>query len=170
MKKLMIASAIAAGLACSSAVADSMKVGVIDFMKVYSKAPQGEKTLESLKKELKPKVSKLQSKQKNLVSDMETLKKNKPTMTKEQYESKKTDLEKKGKHFQKEVQQLRQKERQREQHLAQKFKQSLKKAVSDVGKQNNYDLIMTSQAAPYASGKLDVTDKVLKEMKENSQQ
>ena len=161
MKKIFIAALIFS-VSITAIYATDLKIGIVDYMKVYTEAPQGQKTLQQLKAQLQPKVQNLQLQQQDLMKEMEKLEKNKPTLSMKDYNQQKNALEKKGQSFQIEVQSLRQKEMENEQRLAQSFQVVLTDAIKEVGSQGNYDLILNSQAAPYTSNKFDnVTYKVL---------
>jgi outer membrane protein len=165
MKRILFATISAIGLLFSSAYAADMKIAIVDYMTIYTQAPQGQKTLEELKSKLQPQVEGLQSQQQDLMKDMQALEKNKPTLTKSEYDKQRGELEQKGQSFQMQVQQLRQQEMQNEQGLAQAFQQTLNGAIQQVGKSGDYTMILNSQAAPYVNPQdksiINVTEQVL---------
>ncbi|MFT6834222.1 MAG: outer membrane protein [Francisellaceae bacterium] len=164
MKKIIMVAIITCGLFSSVVFAENMKIGIVDYMRIYTEAPQGQKTLEALKSKLLPQVEQFKKQQKDLMTEMQDLEKNKQTLTKNEYVKQRSVLETKGKTFQAQVQGLRQQEEQQEQKLAQDFQQTLNSSIQLVGKKGKYDLILNAQAAPYSSTSYNVTDEVLQLM------
>ena len=167
MKKLISVIAVAATLTASSAFAadSAMKVGVVDYLKVFKQVPQGQAKLDAMKADLKPKIEKLQTSQHGLAAEVKTLERNAPTMTKTARASKEKQLAKEQQAFQKQVMELRSSEMQKEQAAAATFEKDLKISIDKIGAAGHYSMIMNQQATPYVDAKYDVTAAVVTDMK-----
>ncbi len=170
MKKLLTTAAVSLALlgSVSIAQADAMKIGIVDYLKVYQEAPQGADSVEGLKAALGPKVEGLQKQQKALEVKIETFRKNSATMTKKDMEEKQKTFTEDQQKFQQQVMAVRQDEMKKEQGLAESFQASLSTAIKKVGEKEGYSLILNAQAVPYTkfdANTIDATDEVVKLMK-----
>ena len=146
-----------AAMAATPGTAD-MKIGIVDYLKVYQDVPQGAKSLENLKAQLQPKVEELQKNQQALAAKLDTFNKNAATMTKEDVAAKQKTFTEEQQSFQQQVMQVRQDEMKKEQALAEVFQTTLNNAITSVGKDGSYTVILNSQAVPYTSFKTGVVD------------
>ena len=166
MKKLVV-STLAMGLMLSGsmALAANLKIGVVNYIKVFQSTPQGKGTAEQLQDALKPRLAELKSESEALQQQIETFNRNSPTMSKEDRANQEKILGIKQKAFQKEVAALQSGEQQKEHLAANKFAKALKSTVTKIAQKDGYNLILNEQAAPYASSELDITNQVISDMR-----
>lgn len=172
MKNILTTAIVSTALIGGAAMATTpgtadMKIGIVDYLKVYQDVPQGAKSLENLKAQLQPKVEALQKNQQALAAKLDAFNKNAATMTKEDVATKQKTFTEEQQSFQQQVMQVRQDEMKKEQALAEVFQTTLNNAITSVGKDGSYTVILNSQAVPYTSfktGVVDATDDVVKIM------
>lgn len=165
MNKIMKVAAAVALMSSAVAFAAGSKIGVVNYLTVFQQAPQGSAKLKTLKATLKPQVEKLKSQQQSLAADVKKLQRNAPTMSKADRKKQEGDLATKQQAFQKDVMALRDSEMKQEKAAAKVFENDLKSAVSSVAKKGDYDLVLSKQAVPYSVSSLNLTDKVVAQMK-----
>jgi outer membrane protein len=163
-KTLLTAGLVSTALCSVPAMADTMKVGVIDMRTIVSTAPQAKAALEKLKKEFKTREDQMLATEKSLKEKSEKLQRNASVMS----EAEKTKLEKEVVAGQRDLQRIQTEIRDdatvRQQEEMKKIITKVNTAVQDIAKKEKYDLIIHSEAAPFAAKQLDITDKVLKAM------
>lgn len=164
MRNIAKLSVLGLALVTASAFADT-KIGVVNYMKVFQQAPQGSAALDALKTNLEPQVDKLKAEQKSLTDAASKLERDQPTMSKADLKKAQDAQITKQKDFQDAVVKLRHDEMKQEQAAAKKFEDDLQSSIKAVAKAGDYDLVMSKQAAPYAASDLNLTDKVVAEMK-----
>jgi len=165
MKKLTTALCAAALVAMgSTAVAADMKVGIIDMRTIVSTAPQAKSDMDRLKKEFKTREDQLIASEKSLKEKSEKLQRNSTVMS----DAEKVKLEKEVVVAQRDFQRLQSEIRDdatlRQQEEMKKIITRVNTVVQEIAKKENYTLIIHSEAAPFASKDLNITDKVLKAM------
>lgn len=153
------------GSSSKTTAAQPMRIGVVDYLKVFQNVPQGQATLNKLKASLKPSVLKLKSSQQALSADIKKLEKNGPTLSKTQRADQEKTLNKKQQAFHQQVSALRTKEMGKQQAAAKVFESDLKKAVAEVAQKQHFDILITNQAVPYVNSKFNVTQAVIDDMK-----
>jgi len=165
MKKLF-AYILAVFLMSVSSVsfADDLKVGVLNFPALLKKAPQMEALSQRLKKEFKPRQAKIVSLQKSLEADQASLKRDTSVMSDKEI----ANLREKIANNQRDLRRLEE-DYLADARAAQKkaMGQIIEKAnklVKKIAEEGQYDLILQSETVAYASNKIDITDKVIKEL------
>jgi len=167
MKKLLIALCATTFLfgASIAQAASTIKIGVVNVASLFEGAPQGKAKLDSIKATLEPKLAALKTSQKALTDKMKTFQRNAPTMSKAKKEETAKTLATSQQDFQQQVGALQKEETTLGQAAQQKFIAATRKAIDTVAANGKFDMILTNQAAPYSSTSLDVTQKVLVQMK-----
>jgi len=140
------------------------KIGVVNMQKVFQNVPQGQNTVEKMRDVLKPKVEQVQKTQHQLEKQIKDFQRNAPIMSKSQRTAQQKALQGKQEAFQKQVATLHDDQLKKEQAAAQTFQDDLQKAINEVAKDGRYDLILNSQAAPYADSDYNVTKQVIADM------
>ena len=169
MKKLAMIglASMAVTTAAFATDANSLKIGLVNPVEIYQAVPQGEKSIQALQTQLKPKADELQAQQQDLMTKMQTLQTNAPTLTKSDLDKQQKALTDEQGQFKQKAMAFKQSEMQQEQKIAQDFQVSFNTAVESVAKEGKYNLILSSQAVAYAAPdlKVDVTDQVVAQMK-----
>ena len=167
MKKILASVIVLAslGLGGTALAATATHFAVVDYQQVFEQVPQGKATLEQLKDQLAPQISKLKSQQQDLASQIQDFERNSPTMSASDRKSEQDKLTSEQQAFQQDVVQLRQTEQQKEDAAANTFQNDLISAIHQVAYNGHYDMVFNSQAVPYYSSQYDVTDAVVSRMK-----
>lgn len=157
---------IALMLAISSNVfADGTKIGVVDLQKIMQTSTQMKGIQEKLEKEFKPRRDKLVAMEDGLKKDMEKFKRDTAIMSQTQ----RKDLEKQivgtQQQFEREGQQYQQELSTAHNEAMEEFYNKIRAAIAKVAESEKYDLVFQKDAAPFSVEKLDVTAKVMQEIK-----
>jgi outer membrane protein len=166
MKRLGLALvACVFGLLSVSAFAEGAKIGVVDLQKIMQVSPQMKTIQQKLEQEFKPRRDKLVAMETDLKKEMDQFKRDSAIMS----EPQKKDLEKKivttQQQFEREGQQYQQELSTAHNEAMEGLYAKVRAAISKVAQSEKFDIILQKDAAPYTNDKLDVTDKVLKEIK-----
>ena len=166
VKTLMALAALGLAFASGPALA-AEKIGVVDMRAILSSSPQAKSVGEKLKSEFKAREDKIIAMEKGLREKSEKLQRNAAVMS----EAEKTKLEKEVVASQRELQRLQNDFREdaglRQQEETRKLVEKINKVIQDVAKKEQFDLIVHSEAAPYAAKQVDITDKVIKAISAN---
>jgi outer membrane protein len=148
-----------------SAFADGEKIGVVDLQKIMQTSTQMKSIQEKLEKNFKPRRDKLVAMEDGLKKDMEKFKRDAAVMSQTQ----RKDLEKKivatQQQFEREGQQYQQELSTAHNEAMEEFYNKIRAAIAKVAENEKYDLVFQKDAAPFSVEKLDVTDKVMQEIK-----
>lgn len=165
MKKILLTGLFVFSTSLASvALADDMKIGIVNFQEVVQKSPDYEALKSKLEKQFTPKQKKLVDGQKELQKDVEELRKNDSVMKEED----KKKLQEKIIKKQQELQAMEvgfQKEYVAEQEKGfQELVNKLKEKVAKVAEKEKLDMVLSKDAVPYSKGP-DVTQKVIDALK-----
>ncbi len=148
----------------SSAWAEGAKIGVVDLQKIMQTSSQMKAIQDKLEKEFKPRRDKLVVMEEGLKRDMEKFKRDSAVMSATQ----RKDLERKivstQQQFEREGQQYQQELSTAHNEAMEDFYNKIRTAIAKVAQKESYDLVFQKDAAPFSVDKLDVTDKVMKEI------
>lgn len=164
MKKLVIGLILLSGLMSANAIAAGAKIGVVSVERILTEAPQVDAVNTSMLERFGPQRDELQNGEKEVNKLQENYKRNELVMTEDKLNELKTEIITK-------IQELKQKEAVLTQEVATVRNQELatlqsqvRGIIDDIAKKEKYDLIL-SEGVAYSSPKLDITDKVLEQMK-----
>ena len=162
MKKFGMALALVVSAFCVNGYADTANIGVVDLQKIMQTSNQMKDIQQRLEKEFKPRRDKLVSMEASLKADMEKFKRDTAVMSVAQ----KKELEKKivsaQQQFERDGQQYQQELSSANNEAMEGLYSKVRAAISEVAKNDKYDLIVQKDAAPFSSSVLDVTEKVIK--------
>lgn len=166
MKRIGIIFATATLLMVSACgFADPAKIGVVDIQKIMQTSSQMKDIQQKLEKEFKPRRDKLMATEASLKADMEKFKRDSAILSATQ----KKDLEKKimtaQQQFERDGQQYQQELSTAHNEAIEALYAKVRTAIATLAKNDKYDLIVQKDAAPFSADTLDVTDKVIKEVK-----
>ncbi len=164
MKKLVLGLILLSGFVSANAFSADLKIGVVSVERILSEAPQVDAVNTSMLERFGPQRDELQKMEKEITKMQENYKRNELVMT----EDKLNDLKK---NIITKIQALKQKEALltqevgtvRNQELA-VLQQQVRSIIDDIAKKGKYSLVL-SEGVAYTDGKLDITDKVLEQMK-----
>lgn len=165
LKKIAQTSIISLSIALAgvtNVIAKELKIGVVDVRQVVSASDQAKEIGETLKKEFKPKEDEILKLEKKFQEQSEKLQRNAAVMS----ESEKSKLEREVMTMQRDLQRMQNEFREdgsmRQREEMQKFLERVRVEVEKLAETENYDLILHSDAAPFASKKVDITSQVIK--------
>ncbi len=148
-----------------SAFADGTKIGVVDLQKIMQTSSQMKLIQEKLEKEFKPRRDKLVTMEDGLKKDMEQFKRDTAVLNANQ----RKDLEKKivttQQQFEREGQQYQQELSTAHNEAMEEFYNKIRAAIAKVAQTDKYDVVLQKDAAPFSVDNLDVTAKVMQEIK-----
>lgn len=144
------------------ALADGLRIGVIDMRTIMSSSPQAKAVGEKLKAEFKTREDQMIAAEKSLKEKSEKLQRNSAVMS----EAEKSKLEKEVVMAQRDIQRMQAEYREdatlRQQEEMKKLIDKINVVVQDVAKKEKFDLIIHAEAAPYSTSQINITDKVVK--------
>lgn len=165
--KRLVGMLMALSLVFSGAMAyaDGSKIGVVDLQKIMQTSSQMKSIQEKLEREFKPRRDKLIAMEETLKKDMETFKRDTAVMSQTQ----RKDLEKKivgeQQQFERDGQQYQQELSTAHNDAMEDFYNKIRAAISKVAESEKYDIVFQKDAAPFSVEKLDITAKVMQEIK-----
>ena len=143
--------------------AAELKIGYVNAVKVIEEAPQGEIALKKLEEEFSPRDSKLVEAQKKIKALEDELQKSVLVMKEEKKREKERELLVLKRDLRRETQEFREDYNLRRNEELAALQKVVYKAIIEIAKQEKYDLIL-HEGTIYASGKIDITDLVLKKL------
>lgn len=154
---------VAGLLMLSTASYAELKVGYVQVDKILQDAPQTAESGKKLEREFSPRSLDLDRMQKQ-IKDIETaLDKDGLTISETDRRNKERDASNLKIEFQRKQRELREDINLRKNEELANLQDRINKAVKDVAKAENYDLVVYGGVA-YATDKIDLTDKVLKSL------
>lgn len=163
MKKLMVAGLMIIGFFLANiAMADDLKVGVVDLQVLLSKAPQVEKIRVQLQKQFKPREEKLDSLAKALKVDMDKLYRDGAVMKEGDQQALQEKITKQRRELRGMQEDLQEDVNNAQQAEMQTFLKKVNEKLIIVAQQKHLDMVFLKDSMPYSSSKIDVTDDVLK--------
>lgn len=164
MKKLVIGLILLSGFVSANAFSADLKIGVVSVERILTEAPQVDAVNTSMLERFGPQRDELQKMEKEITKMQENYKRNELVMTEDKLNDLKKDIITK-------IQALKQKEALltqevttvRNQELA-VLQQQVRNIIDDIAKKGKYSLVL-SEGVAYTDDKLDITDKVLEQMK-----
>lgn len=160
---LILAGVLAAN--STSALANGTNIGVVDLQKVMQTSPQMKAIQEKLESEFKPRRDELVVQEQNMKNDMEKFKRDAAVMSQSQKKELEDKIIAKQQQFERDGQKYQQELSTAHNAAMEEFYNKLKVIISKIAVSDKYDVVLQKDAAPFSSDKLDITDKVLKEIK-----
>lgn len=149
----------------SSVFADGTKIGVVDLQKIMQTSTQMKGIQEKLEKEFKPRRDKLVAMEDGLKKDMEKFKRDTAIMSQTQRKDLEKQIVSTQQQFEREGQQYQQELSTAHNEAMEEFYNKIRAAIAKVAESEKYDLVFQKDAAPFSVEKLDVTAKVMQEIK-----
>ncbi len=144
------------------------KIGFVNMVKIMEKSPQAEAARKGLEEEFSARDKKLTAARDKVLKLEETLKNDGPIMS----DVRRTELEKeivnKKREYNRQQDELREDFNIRRNEELGKLQKDVQEVIISVAKTENYDLLVT-QPVLFASSRIDLTDRVLEELKKLSQ-
>lgn len=164
VKNLVLSVLLIAGFVATNVAAADLKIGVVSVERILTEAPQVESVNASMLERFGPQRDALQALEKEITKMQEDYKRNELVMTEDKLNALKKDIITK-------IQKLKQTEAVLSQEVATVrnqelavLQQQVRDIIDDIAKKGKYSLVL-SEGVAYTDDKLDITDKVLDEMK-----
>ncbi len=151
------------GFAAGPATAAEIKIGYVNAIKVIEQAPQGAAALKKLQSEFSPRDKKLVAAQDKIRKMEEDLEKNALVMQDSDRLTKERELRVLKRDLKRATQEFREDYNMRRNEELAALQKLVKKVIVEIAKQEKYDLII-HEGTIYASGKIDITEQVLKKL------
>ncbi|RBP50940.1 OmpH family outer membrane protein [Arenicella xantha] len=164
LKRSLIIVAAFAAVFQTAIVAAEVKIGVYDARKILESLPSVQKEFKNLNAEFEPKQKEIAEKQQALLKLKEDIEKNAGTIYSEaDLQAKQLEWQSKRRELQLYAEDTERLFNVRRNEAIRKFQTSVDSEVTEVAKEEGFDLILRS-GVMFASPKVDITDKVLKRM------
>ena len=166
MKKILASLMLLSlcGLA-TEALANDMKIGVVDLQKIVQTSPQMQAIQKKLETEFRPRRDALVAEEKNLREKMDGFKRDAVVMNANTKKDKERELVSLQQKFERAGQQYQQELNTAHNQAMEDFYTKVRASIASVAKKEKYDLVLQKDAAPFAAEKLDVTKLVIAEIK-----
>ena len=162
MKIVFVAALAAVSLMTAGAVQAEVKIGYINTQRVLSDAPQAARAKKKIEKEFEKRNLELQKIAKQLQSLQESMEKNAVTLPEAERRNKEREFTDLGRDFQRREREFKEDLNLRQNEEMAAIFERVNKAIKAIGETEKFDLIV--QEALYASPRIDITDRVLKQL------
>ncbi len=153
-------------LMTSASFAANLKIGYVNPVTVVETAPQGESALKKLEEEFGPRDRELKAMREQIGEISQDLDKNSLVMTENDRLAKQKDVQDLTRRLRRMQQEVREDYNLRRNEELGKLQKIVKEAIVELSKKEGYDLII--EQAVYVKKSVDITDKVLKSLKERA--
>ena len=161
----VVACTLAVAVASGTALAQGLKVGYVNVVKVIEQAPQGDAALKELEDEFGPRDRELRKMRDDLKKMEEDLEKNALVMAESDRRDKERDVLDLRRSLKRAGQEFREDYNLRRNEELRDLQKIVFKAIVDIAKAEQFDLII-HEGAVYASEKIDITEKILQQLKQ----
>jgi outer membrane protein len=144
--------------------AATLKIGYVNTVKVIEQAPQAKSALQRLEAEFAPRDRKLVEKREKIKSIENELEKNSLVLSESDRRGKERELLILKRDVRRAAQEFREDYNLRRNEELSALQKLVYKTIVDIAKKQDFDLIL-HEGTVYASGKIDITDKVLESLR-----
>ncbi|WP_201772690.1 OmpH family outer membrane protein [Endozoicomonas numazuensis] len=147
-----------------SPLAQAQKIAVVDSEMAVLESDSAKKYAKEAEKMFAPKIKQLKALQDDIKGLEQKLKKDGPTLTDGQRENRQLEIKRKFEDLQLQDRQLRGEKARSDQAELGKMRPKLEKAIDEVSKELNYDLVLERGAVRFVKPEFDITRKVIERM------
>jgi outer membrane protein len=163
-KRMVLATVTAAAfLVSQSVLAQDIKVGYVNVVKIIEQAPQGDAALKKLESEFGPRDRELRAMSDKIKALEEDLDKNALVLKESERREKERELLDLRRSLKRSTQEFREDYNLRRNEELGELQKIVYKAIVDIAKSDKFDLII-HEGAVFASDRIDITEQVLKEL------
>lgn len=159
---------LALGLLCSGgalAQKEDLKIGFVNVGRVIEKAPQGEAALNKLEEEFGPRDREIRAMREEVKELEEGLLKNDLVLEESERSEKELELRDKRRALRRATSEFREDYNLRRNEELNALQKLVIKAIVEIAKEESYDLIVHEPAVVYASDQIDMTERVLEQLR-----
>lgn len=169
LKKTILFLTIITGLfyCYSFAAATELKIGFVNAIKLMETAPQVESANRRLEQEFAPRQRRLVSAQQEIKTIEERLTKNESIMSEAESRKLRRDVREKKRDLRNQEDEFKEDYNLRRNEELEAIQQTIHKVIQTLAEEESYDFIL-SEGVVHASSRVDITDQVLKRLKEQS--
>ena len=146
--------------------ASTVKVGVLDWQQLFSKAPQAEEAGKRLEKEFQGAKDRLINKQKEFQTKRDKLQRDKDVMSAHERAKKEKELAKMEQDLRRMDEELRSDYTTRHREETDDFVKTVREIVENFAADQKYDLVLPQEATIYVSDRVDITDTILTKLED----
>lgn len=163
IRPLLVGLLLAAAflVAPDAALAESPKIGVIDFQRVLAESKKGQEAKSKLEAEQEKRAKALEKMQEELRTMQEDLQNQQMLLSEEMQQQKQEQLRQKVRDFQRRQQDYTEEMKRLERAALEEIQTKVQSVVDDYAKENGLDLVIGTAVIAYYSEKVDITDKVI---------
>jgi outer membrane protein len=161
-RKVLLGTLATAALAAPAMAAD-LKIGVIDYARLFDESPQAKVVQEGLRAEFQPRLQQLVSQEQSLKARNDKLQKDVATMTPDQRAKAEKELRDGARELDRKKSELQDDSNARRQEEMNKLQRSLIGEVRDYAKAQNFDIVI-AEGVIYATPTVDITAQVLQNL------
>lgn len=147
-----------------AAASDPVKIGVLDWQQLLSKAPQAEVAGKRLDQEFQGPKEKLINKQKEFQNKRDKLQRDKDVMSAAERSKKEKELAKMEQDLRRMDEELRADITTRHREEMDDFVKAVREVIEKLAVEEKYDLVLPQEATLYVAERIDITEKVLKRL------
>ncbi|WOG25465.1 OmpH family outer membrane protein [Endozoicomonas sp. 8E] len=147
-----------------SPLAQAQKIAVVDSEMAVLESDAAKKYAKEAEKMFAPKIKQLKALQEEIRVMEQKLQKDGPTLTEGQRENRQVQIKRKFEDLQLQDRQLRSEKARSDQTELGKLRPKLDKAIEEVSKEQDYDLVLERGAARFVKPGFDITRKVIERM------
>ena len=163
----VIKSIVIAGIMSFAASAFADGVAILNLNEVFQQVPQGQAAFTALQKQLAPQADKLQNQQNTLNQQLQAFQNNKANLAPAEQSAEAAQLLTQQEKVQTSISDYQSSTQKQQQALLNSFSNSMNAVVTQIAKQNGYHLVLSTQAAVYNDGTVDITSQVVQLMKKS---
>ncbi len=158
LKTLVAASLVFVSM---TAFADDLKVGIVNVQEVFAEAPQGQATVDQMKKAIAPQVTKLNAEETTFQTAVTNFNRNAPTLSATDKATQEQALSTQQQKLQADIASFRKSTEQQQQQAAGVFQKELVNAITEIAQAGDFDMVFTNQTIPFYKDSFDITSQVV---------
>lgn len=166
IKKVVLASMLLVMVGWAQGALAATSIAVVNSARLIKESPQAEAARARLKSEFADRRTALKSMQNDLVQEAQKLQRDKSVMSSSELTKEQNDLHQKQLAFKHKQDDYNQDVSKREKEEFNKLRKDIYDVIVKVAKSSHYDLVL-SEGVVYAADKINITDKVLAQLKRN---
>lgn len=161
IRLLLLTACIALSSTGVVASEGALKIGVLDWQQLFSKAPQAEEAGKRLEREFQGAKDRLINKQKEFQTKRDKLQRDKDVMSTGERSKKEKELAKMEQDLRRMDEELRSDYTTRHREETDDFVKTVREVVETLAAEQKYDLVLPQEATVYVSDRVDITETVL---------
>lgn len=168
IRSILLTVCLGLGSTFAAASDAPIKIGVLDWQQLLSKAPQAEEAGKRLEKEFQAPKDKLINKQKEFQAKRDKMQRDKDVMSATDRAKKEKDMAKMEQDLRRMDEELRSDYTTRHREEMDSFITAVRAEVEKLSQEDKYDLVIPQEATLYVADRIDITEKVLERLEKSA--